>query len=72
MKKGSEMGYDRDMCFGRRSSTFWPLIIGVMIIIVGVIELFGDTYRWLNWDNVWPFIVIAFGLLIIGNALYKR
>ena len=72
MKKGSEMGYDRDMCFGRRSSTFWPLIIGVMIIIVGVIELFGDTYRWLNWDSVWPFIVIAFGLLIIGNALYKR
>lgn len=66
------MGYDRDMCFGRRSSAVWPLIIGVMIILVGIIELFGDTYRWLNWDNVWPFIVIIFGLLILTNALYKR
>jgi hypothetical protein len=63
---------DRDICFGSRSSSFWPLIIGALIILVGVIELFGDTYRWLNWDNVWPLIVIAFGLLIVGNALYKR
>ena len=63
---------DRDLCFGSRSSSFWPLIIGALIILVGVIELFGDTYRWLNWDNVWPLIVIAFGLLIVGNALYKR
>ena len=66
------MGVDRDMCFGRRSSTFWPINIGVMIILVGIIELFGDTYRWLNWDNVWPFIVITFGLLIIANSFYKR
>ena len=66
------MGVDRDMCFGRRGSTFWPIIIGVMIILVGIIELFGDTYRWLNWDNVWPFIVIIFGLLIIANSFYKR
>ena len=63
---------DRDMCFGRRSSTAWPIIIGVLIIMAGLIELLGDAYRWLNWDTLWPYMVIVLGLLIIGNALYNR
>ena len=36
---------ERDYCFGRSSSTTWGLIIGVLIILAGVIELFGDTIR---------------------------
>ena len=63
---------ERDYCFGRSSSTTWGLIIGVLIILAGVIELFGDTIRWLNWDSIWPYLVIVLGLLIVGNTLYRR
>jgi hypothetical protein len=66
------MSSDRDVCFGRRSSTVWPIIIGVLIIFAGLIELFGGTYAWLNWDTLWPYLMIALGLLIVGNSLYKR
>ncbi len=66
------MGYDRDMCFGGRSSTFWPIIIGVFIILVGVTSLLGDTFRWLNWDRLWPIFVIGIGVLIIANYFWKR
>jgi len=60
------------MCFGTNASKTWPIIIGVLIILVGVTELFGDTLTWLRWDNLWPYIVIAFGLIIIANNLYNR
>jgi len=66
------MSSDRDMCFGRRSSTVTPLIIGVLIILAGLIELFGGSYAWLNWDTLWPYLLILLGLLIAGNSLYKR
>jgi len=66
------MGYDRDMCFGRRSSTFWPIIIGVFIILVGVSSLLGDTYRWLSWDRLWPIFIVVIGLVIVVNALSRR
>lgn len=60
------------MCFGRRSSTVWPIIIGVLIILAGLIELFGNSYTWLNWDTLWPYLLILLGLLIAGNSLYQR
>lgn len=44
----------------------------MLIILAGVIELFGDTIRWLNWDRIWPYFVILLGLLIVVNTLYKR
>jgi len=60
------------MCFGRRSSTVWPIIIGVLIILAGLIELLGNSYAWLNWDTLWPYLLILLGLLIAGNSLYQR
>jgi len=66
------MGSDRDMCFGGRSSTVTPIIIGILIILAGLIELFGGAYTWLNWDTLWPYLLILLGLLIAGNSLYKR
>ncbi|NQT08831.1 hypothetical protein HQ586_07125 [Candidatus Bathyarchaeota archaeon] len=66
------MGSDRDMCFGGRSSTVTPIIIGILIILAGLIELFGGAYAWLNWDTLWPYLLILLGLLIAGNSLYQR
>lgn len=45
----SERDWDRDdMCFGGRSRTMWPLIIGVFIILIGLSSLLGDTYPWMR------------------------
>ncbi|MHA2395034.1 MAG: hypothetical protein ACXAEX_24155 [Promethearchaeota archaeon] len=66
------MRNERDYCFGQRSSTTWGLIIGVVIILAGLIELFGDSISWLDWDNIWPFFLIIIGLLVVGNVFYKR
>ncbi len=66
------MSSARDMCFGGRSSTVTPIIIGILIILAGLIELFGGAYAWLNWDTLWPYLLILLGLLIAGNSLYKR
>ena len=66
------MSSNRDMCFGGRSSTVTPIIIGVLIILAGLIELFGGAYAWLNWDTLWPYLLILLGLLIAGNSLYQR
>ncbi len=60
------------MCFGGRSSTVTPIIIGILIILAGLIELFGGAYAWLNWDTLWPYLLILLGLLIAGNSLYQR
>ena len=66
------MAFDRDYCFGRRSSTTWGIIIGVLIILAGATQLLEDTIPWMNWDTLWPVFVIVIGLLIVGNALRRR
>jgi len=65
--------WEDDICFGaRRGIPIWGIIFGVLIIIAGVISLLEDLYWWASWDRLWPVIVIAFGLLIVINALSKR
>ena len=63
---------ERDYCFGQSSSATWGIIIGILIILAGLIEIFGGMYDWLQWDKLWPYMLITLGLLIIGNILYKR
>jgi len=61
------------MCFGaRRGIPILGVIFGILIIIAGVISLLEDVYLWASWDRLWPVIIIAFGLLIVVNALSKR
>jgi uncharacterized integral membrane protein len=66
------MADERDYCFGQSQSTMGGLIFGIIIIIAGLIQLFGDRVSWLQWDNIWPFFIIIIGLLIVGNTFYKR
>lgn len=37
------------------------IIIGVILIAIGVLSLFGDFFNFINWDNLWPFAVIGVG-----------
>jgi uncharacterized membrane protein YvbJ len=61
-----------DICFGGRSNTMWPLIIGAFIILIGLSSLLEDTYAWARFDNLWPLLVIGIGLIIVVNALQRR
>jgi len=55
----------RDECFGLpRGGAIFGLFIGLIIIIVGLQQLFG-------WQiDVGPFAIIIFGILIIAGAIY--
>ncbi|MEJ2242177.1 MAG: zinc-ribbon domain-containing protein [Candidatus Bathyarchaeota archaeon] len=64
---GENFGNDvENECFGLpHGSTIFGLIIGLIIILVGVISLAGIDIEF------WPLIIIIFGLLIAGGAVYS-
>jgi hypothetical protein len=46
------------------------LIIGGILIVVGILALLGQFFTSLNWDNLWPLIVIVVGAaFFVGMAL---
>ena len=52
-------------CFGLpHGGTIVGLIIGIIIILVGVTSLAGIDLE------LWPLIIVIFGLLIAGGAIY--
>ena len=44
---------------------FWPLLIGIILIILGVSALLGIDI----WHYFWPIIAIIIGLLIIFGVI---
>ena len=53
-------------CFGLpHGGTIVGLIIGIIIILVGVTSLAGIDLK------LWPLIIVTFGLLIFGGAIYS-
>jgi hypothetical protein len=61
-----------DACFGSRDRSTGPLVFGVIIILVGLSSLLGDTYSWARFGNLWPVIIIGIGLLTVYNATQRR
>ena len=61
-----------DMCFGGRGRTMGPIIFGAIMILVGLSFLLERTFAWMNFDNLWPLIIIAIGLLVVYNATQRR
>lgn len=52
-------------CFGLpHGGTIVGLVIGIIIILVGVTSLAGIDLE------LWPLIIVIFGLLIFGGAIY--
>jgi hypothetical protein len=48
----------------RGTSIFW-LLIGVVIIIWGLSEVYNIKIE------LWPMIIVIFGLLVLGGAIYR-
>ena len=54
-----------DECFGLpHGGTIFGLIIGIIIILVGISLLIGIDLE------IWPLMILIFGVLIISGALY--
>jgi len=60
-----------DDCFGGRSRTTWPVIIGVFLIILGASTLLDDLFWWASFDVLWPVFIIAIGILIVSNSMRR-
>ena len=57
---------DREMCFGVPVAGYtWGLVFGLIIILWGASQLLDFNFEF------WPLFVIAFGLIILYNALKK-
>lgn len=44
------------------------IVFGLIILLVGVIFLFNNFLPWFGWKNLWPIILILFGILIIVSS----
>jgi hypothetical protein len=49
----------------------WGILVGLLIVIAGVISLAEEWYRY-SWDDLWPLLVIVFGVFIVWRGLRAR
>lgn len=46
------------------------LVVGIILIAIGILALFGRIFTFMNWDNAWPLIIVGVGLaFFVGMAL---
>jgi hypothetical protein len=69
---GAARGYDATMRNGRNGS----LVLGIVILAVGLWyfadRTLGLNLPRLNWDDLWPIILIAIGAWIIAGPYLRR
>jgi len=62
--------YALDSLRRRRSSSWWPLVPGALLVIVGLLQ---NTSGWDSLGELgWPLVLIVIGIIIIGGALSRR
>jgi uncharacterized membrane protein YvbJ len=60
-------------CFGLpHGGAIAGLVFGVIIIIAGILFALQEwnVIEEINWDQIWPFIIIIFGILVVAGAIY--
>ena len=64
------------MTGSRRERGIGGLILGGILLLVGIYYLLKNTIGFdlpeLNWDIIWPIIVIAIGLAIVFSFVRSR
>ena len=64
------------MTGSRRERGIGGLILGGILLLVGIYYLLKNTIGFdlpeLNWDIIWPIIVIAIGLAIVYSFVRSR
>jgi hypothetical protein len=62
--------YALDALRRRSRSSWWPLVPGAVLVIVGVLQ---NTSGWDSLGGLgWPLVLIVAGIIIIGGALARR
>ncbi len=62
--------YALDALRRRSRSSWWPLVPGAALVIVGLLQ---NTSRWDSLGGLgWPLLLIVIGLVVIGGALARR
>jgi len=71
---GSEREHYRRVeseCFGiPNGGMVFAIVIGAIIILLGLSIFINSTYN-MNID-IWPFILVIFGILLVVGALFRR
>lgn len=49
----------------------WGILIGLLIVLAGLISLTEEWY-WYSWDELWPLLVIVFGVFIVWRGLRAK
>jgi len=58
-------------CFGiPNGGLIVTIVIGAIIILLGLSIFVNSTYN-VNID-IWPFVLVIFGILLVVGALYRR
>lgn len=62
LTKGAEESETTDKIRHRRRNT-----LGIIFVGLGVLFLIGsfNLFRWFNWSNLWPLVLVAIGVLVI-------
>ena len=45
---------------------------GIIIIVIGLIFLLNSFFPWVDWNRLWPLILIAVGITIMIQAFKKK
>ena len=47
--------------------------VGIILVGLGVLLQLGslNIFRWLNWNNLWPLVLVAIGVLVIVSTRRK-
>jgi hypothetical protein len=62
--------YAFDALRRQRSSSWWPLVPGAVLVVVGLLQ---NTSGWDSLGELgWPLFLIVIGIIIIGGALSRR
>lgn len=48
--------------------------VGIILVIIGILALMAslNLFWWFHWSYLWPFIIIAIGLIIVSDARRRK
>jgi phage shock protein C len=55
-----------------RRDTSAPLIFGAILVLIGALAFAGQVFPALDWDLLWPLVLIVIGVALVVAALRRR
>ena len=55
-----------------RRETSAPLIFGAILVLIGALAFAGQVFPALDWDLLWPLVLIVIGVALVVAALRRR